>query len=88
MSINHEHLKRVVAEMEQGVAATTQYSWLDLAKDNLRLHQEISKLRNSLVQIATDCAIMDSSEGKLAARVAQGAEEQLFRILTEGESNG
>lgn len=74
--------------MEQGVVATTQYSWLDLAKESLRLHQEISKLRNSLVQIAIDCAIMDSSEGKLAARVAQGAEEQLFRILTEGKSNG
>lgn len=88
MSINHEQLERLVAEMEQGVAATTQYSWLDLAKDNLRLHQEISKLRNSLVQIATDCAIMDNSEGKLAARVAQGAEEQLFRILIEGENNG
>lgn len=74
--------------MEQGVVATTQYSWLDLAKENLRLHQEISKLRNSLVQTAIDCAIMSNSEGKLAARVAQGAEEQLFRILTEGESNG
>lgn len=88
MSINHEQLERLVAEMEQGVVATTQYSWLDLAKEILRLHQEISKLRNSLVQIAIDCAIMDSSEGKLAARVAQGAEEQLFRILTEGETNG
>lgn len=88
MSINHEQLERLVAEMEQGVVATTRYSWLDLAKEILRLHQEISKLRNSLVQIATDCAIMDSSEGKLAARVAQGAEEQLFRILTERDSNG
>lgn len=45
MSINHEHLERLVAEMEQGVAATTQYSWLDLAKEILRMRKELISLR-------------------------------------------
>ena len=45
MSINHEHLRRVVAEMEQGVAATTQYTWLDLAKEVLRMRGELTSLQ-------------------------------------------
>lgn len=44
MSINHDHLRRVVAEMEQGVAATTKYSWLDLAQEILRLQKEITAM--------------------------------------------
>ena len=52
------------------------------------MRREISELRNALVQTAIDCATMDNSEGKLAARVAQSAEEQLFRILLErGDHN-
>lgn len=45
MSINHEHLRRVVAEMEQGVAATTTYSWLDLAGEILRMRGELTNLQ-------------------------------------------
>ena len=41
MSINHERLKRLVAEMEQDVAATTTYSWLDLAGEILRMRKEL-----------------------------------------------
>lgn len=44
MSINHEHLRRVVAEMEQGVA-TTKYSWLDLAEEILRMRKELTDLQ-------------------------------------------
>lgn len=44
MRINHEHLRRVVAEMEQGVAATTTYSWLDLAREILRMRKELRKI--------------------------------------------
>lgn len=44
MSINHSHLKRLVAEMEQGVAATTSYSWLDLAQEILRMREELRKI--------------------------------------------
>lgn len=45
MSINHDHLRRVVAEMEQGVAATTKYSWLDLAQEVLRMRGELTALQ-------------------------------------------
>ena len=59
-----------------------------LAQEILWMRREISELRNALVQPAIDCATMDNSEGKLAARVAQSAEEQLFRILLErGDHN-
>lgn len=44
MSINHEQLERLVAEMEQGVAATTKYSWLDLAKEILRMRENVEGL--------------------------------------------
>lgn len=45
MSINHDHLHRVVTEMEQGVAATTKYTWLDLAKEVLRMRNELTSLQ-------------------------------------------
>ena len=45
MSINHDHLQRIVTEMEQGVAATTRYSWLDLAQEVLRMRKELISLR-------------------------------------------
>lgn len=48
MSINHNHLKRLVAEMEQGVTATAKYSWLDLAQENLRLQKGLRAIRNDL----------------------------------------
>ena len=54
MSINHEQLERLVAEMEQGVAATTQYSWLDLAKEILRMREGIEVIRDR-------CAVLASS---------------------------
>lgn len=44
MSVNHDHLHRIVTEMEQGVAATTKYTWLDLAKEVLRLQKEITAM--------------------------------------------
>lgn len=45
MSINHDHLQRLVAEMEQGVTATTPYSWLDLAEEILRMRKELTDLQ-------------------------------------------
>lgn len=44
MSINHDHLQRLVAEMKQGVA-TTKYSWLDLAEEILRMRKELTDLQ-------------------------------------------
>lgn len=52
MSVNHDHLRRVVAEMEQGVAATTRYTWLDLAQENLRLQKGLQAIRRDLYESA------------------------------------
>lgn len=48
MRIDYDHLRRVVAEMKQGVAATTRYSWLDLAQENLRLQKGLRAIRRDL----------------------------------------
>lgn len=50
MSINHEHLRRLVKEMEQGVAATTSYTWLDLAQEAIRLREELIDWANDEAQ--------------------------------------
>lgn len=52
MSINHDHLQHLVAEMKQGVAATTRYSWLDLAQENLRLQKGLQAIRRDLYESA------------------------------------
>lgn len=61
MSINHNHLKRLVAEMKQGVAATPKYSWLDLAEEVIRLREELidwandeARAHNALVKRAQE----------------------------------
>lgn len=46
MSIDYDRLRQLVAEMEQGTAATTRYTWLDLARELLRLRRELTDLRN------------------------------------------
>ena len=48
MSINHDHLRRIVTEMEQGVAATTSYTWLDLAQEVIRPQKGLQAIRNDL----------------------------------------
>lgn len=61
MSINHDHLHRIVTEMEQGAAATTKYSWLDLAQEVIRLREELidwandeARAHNALVKRAQE----------------------------------
>lgn len=46
MSIDYDRLRGLVAEMEQGTAATTRYTWLDLAREVLRLHDGIEVIRD------------------------------------------
>lgn len=46
MSIDYDRLRELVAQMEQGVAATTRYTWLDLAHELLRLRRELTDLRD------------------------------------------
>ena len=76
MSINHEHLERLVAEMEQGVAATTQYSWLDLAKEILRMRKELISLREE----ARSAAKIHAT-GPAAQRVFDALETTINQIL-------
>lgn len=54
MSIDHKHLSRVVMEMEQGAAATTKYSYLDLAKEVLRLQRKMSTVRTDVHNLRMD----------------------------------
>ena len=54
MSVNHNQLKRLVTEMEQGTAATTKYSWLDLAHETLRMHRELDVMRDAWLRMASD----------------------------------
>lgn len=40
LSIDYDHLLHLVAEMERGSAVTTRYTWINLARELLRLHDE------------------------------------------------
>lgn len=44
MNINHNHLQRVIAEMEQGATVTTKYNYLDLAQEILRMRENVEGL--------------------------------------------
>ena len=48
MSIDYDRLRELVGEMEQGVAATTRYTWLDLARELLALRDEIERTRDRI----------------------------------------
>ena len=52
--INTAKLKNQVAEMKQGVAVTTQYSWLDLAQEVIRMREEIDELLEPIQQQVDD----------------------------------
>lgn len=52
-----------------------------LAVEVLWMRLEIGELRDTLARTATECAILDNHEGRLAARIAQSAAETLFRIM-------
>ena len=75
MSINHEHLRRLVKEMEQGVAATTKYTWLDLA-------QEVIHLRDALGYLVeeTRLAAENSDDAVVQKRVADAIKTTVAKI--------
>lgn len=79
MSINHAHLKRLVAEMEQGVAATTSYSWLDLAQEILRMREELTNLQEAARHVEKNYEM-----GPNAQRVFDSLDDTINQIL-EGE---
>lgn len=76
MSINHEQLERLVAEMEQGVSVTTQYNWLDLAKEILRMRKELTDLQEEARYAAKIHAT-----GPAAQRVFDALETTINQIL-------
>lgn len=78
MSINHNHLKRLVAEMKQGVATTTKYSWLDLAEEILRMRKELTDLQEEARYAAKIHAT-----GPNAQRVFDALDTTINQILGE-----
>ena len=81
MSINHDHLQHLVAEMKQGVTATTKYSWLDLAQENLRLQKGLRAIRRDLYESAlcnggTDIPILQGITAQ-----AKETKKQIDQIL-------
>lgn len=52
MSIDYDRLRQLVAEMEQGTAATTRYIWIDLARELLRLHDGVEVIRDRCATLA------------------------------------
>lgn len=48
MIIDYDHLQHLVAEIKQGAAATTKYSWLDLAHEVLRLQHKTDSMLNDV----------------------------------------
>lgn len=45
MTIDYDKLHQELQEMNEGVHATTRYTWLDLARELLRLRRELTDLR-------------------------------------------
>ena len=76
MSVNHDHLRRVVAEMEQGVSATTRYSWLDLAQEILRMRGELTNLQEE-----ARAAAKIHATGPTAQRVFDALDTTINQIL-------
>lgn len=44
MSIDYDKLRAELEEIEAGVHVTTRYTWADLARELLRLHDELTAL--------------------------------------------
>lgn len=76
MRTDYDHLRRVVAEMKQGVAATTRYSWLDLAQEVLRMRKELTDLQEEARYAAKFL-----ETGPAAQRVFDALETTINQIL-------
>jgi len=78
VSIDYDHLRRVVAEMKQGVAVTTKYSWLDLAEEILRMRKELTDLQEE-----ARAAAKIHATGPTSQRVFDALETTINQILGE-----
>lgn len=79
MSIDYDRLRELVGEMEQGVAATTRYTWLDLARELLRLRDGIKQAADELGARAEYAPNVPRQEAYLEA-------EQRLIDLLEGDT--
>ena len=81
--INYDQLRELVNEMEQGVAATTQYTWLDLAHEVLRLHDGVEHQRNVCANTADACEQLDTSEARAVSSNMDAAARALSDLLED-----
>lgn len=79
MSIDYDRLRGLVAEVEQGVAATTRYTWLDLAREALRLHDGVK-------QVADDLGEKAEYAPNIARQAAYVEAEQRLNHLLNGDT--
>ena len=56
MTIDYDRLRELVAEMERGAAATTRYTWLDLAHELIRLRDGIEAQRDTCASAAASAS--------------------------------
>ncbi|AIL96410.1 hypothetical protein [Corynebacterium ureicelerivorans] len=80
MSIDYDRLRELVGEMEQGVAATTRYIWIDLARELLRL-------RDGVKQVADDLGEKAEYAPNVPRREAYLEAEQRLTDLLNGDTN-
>lgn len=85
MSIDYDRLRGLVAEMEQGVAATTRYTWLDLAREVLRLHDGIEVIRDYCTGGAAVCRSSNDPDAPVTARELEAVDRTLADLL-EGDN--
>lgn len=78
MTIDYDRLRELAGEMEQGVAATTRYTWLDLARELLRLRRELTDLRDLMF---THGGYLRKDGHFVAAHWAEGHAHRLNRII-------
>lgn len=83
MSIGYDRLRQLVAEMEQGTAATTRYTWLDLARELLRLRDGVEQLREMCL-LVRDAALHETPASEGAANAFNTCAKQLTELL-EGD---
>lgn len=55
MSIDYDKLHAELDEVEAGVHVTTRYTWADLARELLRLHDGVEKKRDACDLAANAC---------------------------------
>lgn len=85
MTIDYDQLRELVGEMEQGVAATTRYTWLDLARKVLRLRDGIEVIRDYCAGVTTARRSSGDPATEVIAREL-GAVDRTLADLLNGDT--